>query len=103
MSPKSKTIAFLLCLFFGCQGFHRFYVGKIGTGILYLVTFGFCGIGWIFDLLSIVLGYFRDSNGLYVGKKAYLESEFFIIDLLLNIITFPVILIHDMIDDWFSW
>lgn len=33
-SPKSKTVAGLLCFFLGYLGIHRFYAGKIGTGIL---------------------------------------------------------------------
>ncbi len=61
--PKSRIIALLLCLFFGVAGFHRFYVGKIGTGILYLLTGGFFGIGYIVDIITIAFGSFRDANG----------------------------------------
>ncbi len=53
--PKSKWVAFLLCLFLGYLGAHRFYEGKIGTGILYLCTFGLLGIGVIVDLICILL------------------------------------------------
>ncbi len=62
-SPHNRGIALLLCLFFGVPGFHRFYVGKIGTGILWLCTGGFFGIGWIIDLITIICGFFRDSYG----------------------------------------
>ncbi len=51
---KNKWIALLLCLFFGVFGVHRFYEKKIGTGILYLLTCGFCGIGVIVDFFSIL-------------------------------------------------
>ena len=44
-SEKSKSVAELLCFFFGIFGAHRFYVGKIGTGFLWLFTLGFFGIG----------------------------------------------------------
>jgi len=63
-SAKSRWIAFLLCLFFGVFGIHRFYVAKVGTGIIWLFTAGLLGIGWIIDLLVILFGGFRDKLGL---------------------------------------
>jgi TM2 domain-containing membrane protein YozV len=66
MSPKNKWLAFLLCLFLGPLGIHRFYVGKVGTGILFLLTAGICGIGWIVDLVTILTGGFRDVNGQFL-------------------------------------
>lgn len=65
-SSKSKTAAGLLCFFLGELGIHRFYVGKIGTGILWLFTGGLFGLGWFIDLLTIIFGGFKDSNGLYL-------------------------------------
>lgn len=52
--PKNKWVAFLLCLFLGPLGVHKFYEGKIGMGILYLFTLGLCGIGWVIDLISLL-------------------------------------------------
>ena len=65
-SEKSKGLAFLFCLLFGYFGFHQFYVGNIGKGILYLFTFGLFGIGWIIDIFLILFGKFKDSKGFYV-------------------------------------
>lgn len=52
---KSKGIAYLLWLisFFGWLGFHRFYLGKIGTGILWIITGGVFGIGSLIDLFTL--------------------------------------------------
>jgi len=63
-SPKSRTIALLLCLFVGVLGIHRFYVDKIGSGILYFCTYGLFGIGPFVDLILILTGSFTDSQGL---------------------------------------
>lgn len=62
---KSKTVALILCIigFFGLGGIHRMYVGKVGSGVLHLFTYGICGIGTIIDLISILSGGFRDSYG----------------------------------------
>ena len=60
---KSKWIAFFLCVFLGYFGAHRFYVGKNGTGLVWLFTCGLCGIGWIVDCITIFIGTFRDNYG----------------------------------------
>lgn len=53
-SPKSKWIAFFLCLFLGFLGAHKFYEGRVLWGILYLVTTGFFFVGIIVDLIAIL-------------------------------------------------
>ena len=63
ISPKSRLIALLLCVFVGGLGIHRFYVGKIGTGVLWLLTAGCFGIGTLVDLIMIACGTFTDNDG----------------------------------------
>ena len=63
ISPKSRLAALLLCFFLGALGVHRFYVGKIGTGILMLLTLGGFGIWMLIDLIFIVAGIFKDKEG----------------------------------------
>lgn len=62
-SIKSRTIALLLCIFLGVIGVHRFYIGKIGTGILWFFTGGLFGIGWLVDLILIACGSMQDGMG----------------------------------------
>ena len=61
-SERSRMVALLLCLFVGWLGAHRFYVGKIGTGILMTLTLGGFGIWVAIDLIFIVCGIFRDKK-----------------------------------------
>ncbi len=60
---KSKGVALFLCIFLGYFGAHKFYLGKTGAGILYLLTVGLFGLGWFFDIFSILFGGARDKWG----------------------------------------
>jgi len=68
VSDKNRTVTLLLCIFLGYLGIHRFYVGKVGTGILWLLTGGLCGIGALVDMILIIVGSFRDIHGRYVEE-----------------------------------
>ena len=68
ISRKSRLVALLLCFFLGALGVHRFYVGKVGTGILMLITLGGCGLWLLIDLILIVVGSFKDKQGLRVFR-----------------------------------
>ena len=63
MNDKKMVTACLLCFFLGGLGIHRFYVGKAGTGILMILTLGGLGIWVIIDLVMILTGGFKDSEG----------------------------------------
>lgn len=47
------SVAWLLQTFLGAFGIHRFYMGKIGTGILWLLTGGLFLIGWLYDFCTL--------------------------------------------------
>jgi TM2 domain-containing membrane protein YozV len=66
VSEKGFVPTILLCFFLGAFGIHRFYVGKIGTGILMLLTLGGLGIWTLVDFIIIVTGSFRDGDGLLI-------------------------------------
>jgi len=65
-SEKSRAVTLALCIPLGMFGAHRFYVGKIGTGLLQLCTLGGLGLWWLYDLITIASGEFRDVDGLRV-------------------------------------
>ncbi len=68
VSTKSRLYALLLCLFFGWAGGHRYYVSKVGTGIVMLFTGGGFGMWWFIDLIMISIGAFTDKeNGKLVS------------------------------------
>ncbi|MGH7391700.1 MAG: TM2 domain-containing protein [Candidatus Rokuibacteriota bacterium] len=69
VSEKGFVPTVLLCFFLGVLGIHRFYAGKIGTGILQLVTLGGLGIWALVDFIVIVVGRFTDGHGLLIKAR----------------------------------
>ena len=65
-SEKGFVPTLLLALFLGGLGAHRFFVGKVGTGIVQLLTLGGLGIWALIDVIMIIVGSFRDKQGLPV-------------------------------------
>jgi hypothetical protein len=70
-SPFSRLLAFVLAFFFGFWGVHRFYTGRILTGLLWFFTGGLLGFGWFFDLILIAIGRFKDGQGRILGEPVY--------------------------------
>jgi hypothetical protein len=82
ITGKSKTLAIILCVFLGCLGIHRFYLGYTGMGCLYLATCGLLFFGVIIDLILLVTGNltpklnnedvrnYKDNNQKYQGVPA---------------------------------
>ena len=66
VSEKGFVPTILLCYFLGFLGVHRFYAGKIGTGILMIITFGGFGIWVIVDMVLIATGSFKDKQDLLI-------------------------------------
>lgn len=67
---KSQKVALLLSVFLGMFGAHRFYTGKIGTGILWFFTVGLFGVGVVMDIIAICKGTFRDKHGNELRRDA---------------------------------
>ncbi|WP_370526194.1 TM2 domain-containing protein [Cellulomonas sp. JH27-2] len=63
MGEKSFVATWLFAWFLGYFGVDRFYLGKVGTGLLKLVTFGGCGLWWLIDLILVLAGAQRDKEG----------------------------------------
>jgi hypothetical protein len=72
-SDKSRAIALALGCVLGVFGAHRFYLGKIGTGILQVLTMGGMGVWWLYDMILLASGSFRDAEGHRV--KHWFEDE----------------------------
>ena len=69
-SEKGFVPTVMLCFFLGALGVHRFYVGKIGTGVVQLLTFGGLGIWALVDFIMVVTGNFKDGQGMTIKVAA---------------------------------
>lgn len=65
-SRRSLLIAYLLWFFLGYLGIHRFYLGRPFTGVLWLLSGGLLGIGWIFDLFWTVVMVEDENSNLHL-------------------------------------
>lgn len=67
---------FQKAVFFGAFGAHKFSEQKNRAGIFYLLSCGFFGVGWLFDCLSIVCGFYKDADGKYLLPVSNRKSCF---------------------------
>lgn len=76
LSEKEFLPTLIFCFFFGSLGIHRFFVGKVGTGILMIVTLGGLGIWVLVDFIMICIGSFRDVEGRIITyQRTVIKSE----------------------------
>ncbi len=75
VSERSRGVALALGFLGGPLGLHRFYVGKIQTGIAMIVTLGGLGIWWLYDMVLLVSGEFRDADDLALRHWAVEDSR----------------------------
>lgn len=67
-SDKSRGVAFALAILLGVFGAHRFYAGKVGTGLLQLGTLGGLGIWYLYDVILVASGGFTDKEGRRISR-----------------------------------
>jgi TM2 domain-containing membrane protein YozV len=79
VGEKSFTTTWLLSLLLGVFGIDRFYLGKIGTGVLKLITAGGLGIWYLIDLIILLTGGTRDKNGLSLANEPQAKKKEWII------------------------
>lgn len=76
ISKRSRGVALLLSFFGGIFGLHRFYVNKPGTAIAMLCTGGGCLIWYLYDLVLVAAGEFRDSDDLPLRNWGISDTSF---------------------------
>ncbi len=74
VSDKDWLITFILCFFLGYLGLHHFYCGKVGKGILFILTGGLFGIGILVNLILIVMKRYKDSEGRIVCRTRFFRN-----------------------------
>ena len=75
-SDKSRMVALMLAFFLGVFGGHRFYAGKVNTALLMLITAGGFGIWWLYDVIVIASGGFRDDEGRLISEWEPSRAQF---------------------------
>jgi hypothetical protein len=68
VSDRSRGVALGLCVVGGVFGLHRFYAGRAGSGVWMSLTLGGLGIWYLYDVIVIAAGEFRDGDGRRVAR-----------------------------------
>ena len=71
---KSRAVAFWLAFFLGFFGVHRFYLGKVITGIIWFFTSALFTFGYIADLFFLAFGFTRDANGKELSEPGFFHA-----------------------------
>ena len=74
-SNKSWGLTLVLSVFFGHLGVHRFYAGRKATGTLYIFSIGGFGIGWLTDIILILVGKFTDKDGCFICRTKHISTH----------------------------
>ena len=84
VGDTSYIVTALLSLFVGYLGVDRFYVGKVGTGLLKLFTLGGIGIWWVIDIILIYTGSFTDKAGMKLaGRQKHLRTSLIVLGIVI--------------------
>jgi TM2 domain-containing membrane protein YozV len=91
---KDWRTTFVLCTLFGFLGIHRFYIGRLRSGLIYLFTLGLFGIGWVVDFILLAVGSLYDqykfplrNRRTHLGKSWLVSGAAYFVTLLIVLIT----------------
>ena len=93
MSEHNPNKIMLLALLGGVFGLHRFSLGKWSSGLLYLLTGGLIGFGWLLDVLQLMAGLMRDSQKRLIAKPAPMGIPVYLAGLAASIVLFGVYIV----------
>lgn len=74
-SGRSRSVALVLGILGGVFGLHRFYAGRTHSGVAMVLTLGGLGIWWLYDMIVLVAGEFRDADGRPIRNWGVEEAQ----------------------------
>lgn len=75
VSERSRSVALVLGMLGGVFGLHRFYAGRTHSGVAMVATLGGLGIWWLYDMIVLVAGEFRDADGRPIRTWGVVEAQ----------------------------